>query len=411
MNQEPTVPAPAPWSVSRWILARLTRVTTSGRLVPEIDGLRFVAIMAVIVHHSQAHFFPTDGMSGGPAWNATADLVALGWFGVELFFVISGFILAVPFAERYLLGRPAVPLGKYFLRRLTRLEPPYVISLLAYLLWFGDPARIRELLPHFFASMFYVHAFVYGKPSLLNHITWSLEVEVQFYILAPLLCTVFAVKRTWLRRGILLLAIAASALQQQFFASEFLNLTFVGSARYFLAGLLLADVYLVDWKAAPVRTAGWDIVAVVAWGLVPFLIATPFRVFGIQWDMLLLPLTVLTAYIGAFRGRMFGRFFSNPWIVAVGGMCYTLYLYHNQFIWRVEQYLGVIHKGRPLVTLLQLLADLLGVVAIGAVLFVAFEKPFMQKDWPQRAWRFVTRRRPAAAPAPVAPLGNGVSSK
>lgn len=411
MAPSPIAAAPAPRSVAGWILARLSRVTTSGRLVPEIDGLRFVAIMAVILCHAHAHFFPDDGADHGLLWDGVSKVTAVGWYGVELFFVISGFILAIPFAERHLFGRPAVPLGKYFLRRLTRLEPPYVISLLVYLFWAHDRAEIHALLPHFFASMFYVHGLVYRAPSLLNHVTWSLEVEVQFYILAPLLCGVFAVRSTWLRRGILLLGILASSTEQQFFRNEFLQLTIVGSVRYFLAGLLLADFYLVDWKSSPRRAFAWDLVAVAAWSLVPAMIRTPFHVLGLRGDMYLLPIAVLTAYVGAFRGRLFGRFFSNPWIVAVGGMCYTLYLYHNQFIWRMEQFLGAIHKENHLRTAIQLAADMLGVIAVGAILFVLFEKPFMYKDWPQRAWQFVTRKRPSPSPAPVAPLGNGISSK
>ena len=49
--------------------------------------------------------------------------------GVELFFIISGFILGLPFAKQYLAGGKQVRLGAYFLRRLTRLEPPYILIL------------------------------------------------------------------------------------------------------------------------------------------------------------------------------------------------------------------------------------------------------------------------------------------
>ena len=50
--------------------------------------------------------------------------------GVELFFAISGFILGIPFASHYLRGVPRVNLRRYFIRRLTRLEPPYIINLM-----------------------------------------------------------------------------------------------------------------------------------------------------------------------------------------------------------------------------------------------------------------------------------------
>jgi peptidoglycan/LPS O-acetylase OafA/YrhL len=69
--------------------------------------------------------------------------------------VISGFILGLPFAAHYLKGKRAVPLRPYFLRRLTRLEPPYIINLLICftLLVLVDGASVRTLLPHFGASL------------------------------------------------------------------------------------------------------------------------------------------------------------------------------------------------------------------------------------------------------------------
>ena len=48
---------------------------------------------------------------------------------MPLFFAISGFILALPFAEHYLSGAPRPTLGRYYVRRVTRIEPPYVINL------------------------------------------------------------------------------------------------------------------------------------------------------------------------------------------------------------------------------------------------------------------------------------------
>jgi peptidoglycan/LPS O-acetylase OafA/YrhL len=128
-----------------------------------------------------------------------------GYRGVNLFYVISGFILGVPFAEHRLLGQPPVSLPRYFLRRLTRLEPPYVLNLLicaALLLATGS--SIAGLLPHFAASAFYVHNLWYGEQSLINPVAWSLEIEVQFYCLAPLLAVLFSIRSRFWRMAVLL---------------------------------------------------------------------------------------------------------------------------------------------------------------------------------------------------------------
>ncbi len=52
--------------------------------------------------------------------------------GVELFFVISGMILAMPFARQYLTDGKSVSLRKYYMRRVTRLEPPYILSVILF---------------------------------------------------------------------------------------------------------------------------------------------------------------------------------------------------------------------------------------------------------------------------------------
>jgi peptidoglycan/LPS O-acetylase OafA/YrhL len=106
------------------------RITSQKRFIPQIDGLRFVAISSVVLFHLYASLH-----HGGAVQNSAFDAARLAMLskrGVELFFAISGFILGVPFASSYLQGAPKVKLKQYFLRRLTRLEPPYILSLMIW---------------------------------------------------------------------------------------------------------------------------------------------------------------------------------------------------------------------------------------------------------------------------------------
>ena len=172
-------------------------MTASGAFIPEIDGLRFIAIFAVAVFHlaaglaiksPAAYALSQNGFVGTIAWH--------GFRGVELFFVISGFILALPFASHFLEGRPRVSLGQYFLRRVTRLEPPYLLAMmLLFLLQTVVRGRsAAQLWPHLCASLVYLHNLVYGTESPINNISWSLEIEIQFYLLVPLLSMLFAIR-------------------------------------------------------------------------------------------------------------------------------------------------------------------------------------------------------------------------
>src|ERR1700744_3456380 len=133
----------------------LRRVVTSNRLIPEVDGFRFLAIAIVICSHiyGQCGPIPGDGLGASLLRAAFSD----GKRGVYLFFTISGFVLALPFARHSLEDAPRVKLRKYFRRRATRLEPPYLLSMflrLPMVLLYKHGARSTVIL-HFLASVFY----------------------------------------------------------------------------------------------------------------------------------------------------------------------------------------------------------------------------------------------------------------
>ena len=78
----------------------LRRITSGGKFIPEIDGLRFVAIASVVVSHVQ--FLLVERSALAPSANWVFRAVNHGWRGVDLFFALSGFILALPFAAHHL---------------------------------------------------------------------------------------------------------------------------------------------------------------------------------------------------------------------------------------------------------------------------------------------------------------------
>ena len=160
-----------------------------------------------------------------------------------MFFGISGFILCVPFASRYLLKAQRVKLKPYFLRRLTRLEPPYFISLLVcaalQIIWSHRSAG--DIAPHLLASFAYLHNMIYGAfPGAVNTVAWSLEIEIQFYFLAPLLTILFAISKPLLRRGlILLLMLSAGLVSNPLYPTLHLHASIAYYLAFFLAGFLV----------------------------------------------------------------------------------------------------------------------------------------------------------------------------
>lgn len=175
---------------------------------PALDGLRGIAILLVLVMHTM-HFASTQ-----PAWAAINAVGAAGWIGVDLFFVLSGFLIT-----RVLLDlQPARNrLAVFYGRRALRILPGYFVTLLVavpLVLWFSPPhiaALMRDSLPWFlvFGQNFYGAWSPPGDGWLPVAQLWSLAVEEQFYLLWPLL--VWGLRRQKLARMSLALAAVAVA--------------------------------------------------------------------------------------------------------------------------------------------------------------------------------------------------------
>ena len=315
------------------------RRTASGRYIPEIDGLRFPAIAIVVTGHLSSFFLVRGGYA--PPRSTIDRIVAAperyASEGVCLFFIISGFILALPFAFACCGGGSRVSLRAYFLRRLTRLEPPYLITLLALAVVevvaashhiAGRTGTPQEIISHAAASAVYLHNLIFGSPSTINPPAWSLEIEVQFYVLVPLLATVFFIRSMWVRRAVILGIAVCSMVAEVTLgdAHPRISLSLIGQLQFFFLGFLLADSYVFGGLRGRTVTALWDVISLGAWALVFWL-----------WQrspiaMMVLPFLALIAFVGAFRGRLSTRLFSNPWITTLGGMCYSIYLVHFELI-------------------------------------------------------------------------------
>jgi len=377
-----------------WIESKLARVTTSGEIIREIDGFRAIAIGMVILHHLLALYLQNTGRFGyvliPAAWSTlrAADPVIRALYpsflGVQLFFVISGFVLGLPFARHYLRGHEKPQPRAYFLRRVTRLEPPYILAATVFFVARCFTGNVLDLLPHFVATLFYSHSILYGAPSVIEGIFWSLEVEVQFYILAPLLAMLFSIRNAVARRFVLVAIIygwAMLASQVTAVTSSRLSLTLVGYGHYFMAGFLLVEVYL-SWLEDRAFTPSelWDFVA-VACGVALNAVYWTNQSWRYVWTM---PFIIVLLYVALFRGRFGGPLMRARPVYLIGGMCYTTYLYHIGLLGILSaQSMKLWNASIPFAADLavQGLALVPVVLAICAVIYYYTEKPFMVKRW------------------------------
>ena len=395
------------------VLSRLTRITSSGRFVPEIDGLRFLAITMVVVYHLddtlRSHADPIVRGAWGRSW--ASQVAQQGHYGVQLFFVLSGYILCLPFALHALNGAPPVRLRAYFLRRVTRLEPPYVASLLlrAIALLVAGRVTLAAVLPHLGASLFYLHNFAFGQMSTINVVAWSLEIEVQFYLLAPLFAAVFLIRSARRRRALILACMAAAALAQLrwIVPDSRADLSLLGFVQFFLAGILLTEIYVTDWAQQPRPHVFGDVLGLAA------LFAIVLVAYEDALPGLLLPPLIFLLYAAVFRGRVLRRIACWPLAVTIGGMCYTIYLWHYGVLAATARATRALSWPSSYAATLAVQFVLTGaaVLAVSVVLFVTIERPCMRRDWPQRAARWLRAKWRGESVPLVVPALSGVITK
>ncbi len=369
------------------------RIISQGTFIPELDGLRFIAIASVVFFHIHAFLFKKDLHSYTTTfhWDFFQRIISHGDLGVPLFFVISGFILARPFANMYMKNGKPVVLKKYFLRRLTRLEPPYILimSILFVLSVFVvHKLTFSEGLRSYLASITYTHNFQYGRGvlPLLNTVAWSLEIEVQFYILMPLLAKVFLIKNNFKRRIIIVGAILFFMLFHDFVTMPFLSI--LDFFEYFLTGLLLADLYVSETRLFKKSRADKFLAIILLfaiWIWNPKEINQTGLKIALQIFQILVIFTLY--YLILFHKAL--KIMSNSVITNIGGMCYTIYLVHFILISAFGNPLMKIQFSHNLVINSLIYTTILIIVILffSAIYFLTIERPCMDKDWYKKIFR------------------------
>ncbi len=357
------------------IYRRLSRSTSSGKTINPVDGLRGVAITLVCLFHVQGFMHQQwVGWNHQAAPPVVARLFAAG-HGVQLFFVISGFISALPFISQHVSGSSRLDLRRYYLRRLIRIEPPFLASLAfcAAVAYFLRHWPLAETLRRLGANAAYLHGAIYGEMSPLTPVAWSLEVQIQFYLLAPLFGLLFTVPGRWRRRSVIASTGAAFGCLKAVLIEPHtgLALSLLGYMPHFMAGFLLADLYVEQKQQAP--HVAWDVV--VGLGVPALLLGL------VRWPALVFaqPLALLLLCHAALRGPHIKRILSSRPLMTLGGMSYSIYLLHLQLVYLFGHFTKHVSLGSWFELNLLVQVVLLGAPTfiVCSLFFVAIEKPCM----------------------------------
>jgi peptidoglycan/LPS O-acetylase OafA/YrhL len=338
--------------------------------VPALDGLRGVAVLLVLSFHL-AHL---DGATGGPA-RALLGATRFGWSGVDLFFVLSGFLITGILLDAK--GAPGY-FRAFYLRRVLRIFPLYY-AYLAVLFWVvprvAPPGAVdvrpgsQAWLWTYLSNVLFAREGGFHASPYAGHL-WSLAVEEQFYLAWPLV--VWVLPRRWLAAAAVALVAGAFALRLGIHRT-----TFNATAAYVLtparadalaAGALVAVGVRTPGAAARMRRAApWALgasaaaVAAVWWHRGAFFGGDPtVQVWGLGPLALGFAAVVVLALPLAGTSRL-GGLLSTPWLRAAGRYSYGLYVLHYPIFLALE--------GAGLTS--AVLATALGSEILGIVTFAA----------------------------------------
>lgn len=299
---------------------------------PDIDGLRAIAVLVVILCHA--------GLTGFGG----------GFIGVDVFFVISGYVVANAIWREQ--SARTFSLVGFYARRMRRLAPAaysMVFATIAFAICFSFPEDAYEVLKNgAFVALFYSNIYLAkqtgyfaptaDKQALLH--TWSLSVEEQFYLVFPLLLLALRNTKPYVRFGALAAIFAASLAYSEFAAAHALPRAYFSiqtRAFEFLAGTLVACV-----RTARTPTGGTlanELLALI--GVVIIAVCTV-RFSGAT----IMPgLAALVPCLGAAlllwagdRSRVAAAVLASAPFAYVGRLSYALYLWHWPVLFALRRF-------------------------------------------------------------------------
>ncbi len=311
-----------------------------------LDGLRALAVIAVVLYH------------------AGVDFVPAGFLGVEIFFVISGYLITSLLLSEHA-ATSAVSLRRFWMRRARRLLPALFLLVAAVLTYFAIflPGEVAMVRGDALAAVAYVSNWAFilrdtpyfeqvGRPSPLLHL-WSLAIEEQFYVVwPPLFVGLMALRGRALLFGAIVAGIVGSSVLMAVLYEPFADVSrvYYGTDTR-AAGLLFGAALAVVWRAGALpaprgRVVAWlfyasglarllrlslDIAGLAALAGLAYIVVT-FNSFQpalyLGGFALVSALTVIVIAAAVAPGGRLGRVLGVAPLRAVGLRSYSIYLWH-----------------------------------------------------------------------------------
>ncbi len=359
----------------------------------KIDFLRGIAILMVFVFHSESALYPDflvltykqNGIINAPGVKSlilNLSPPAFGWTGVTLFFIISGFLIHLG----YLRNQDSFSIRTFYSKRFWRIFPAYWLALFffcfctgGFWLYFFYRTGFENFVLHVFA----LHNLLPATFYTINPSYWSIAVEVQLYLIYPVLLYVrkrIGIGKTFIL--ILLLSLTTLMLEIIFDNKNVFGYRYSVIEFWFewAAGAYMAEAYFNDKRI--LKNAGLLISLLLLLLLIPgkyFVYTNYFLIYiaTLSWVIF------IDWLLGNKKIKMESRF--SKLIINIGLCSYSIYLIHQPFLFDMVNFFNIISNKH--------LTRILNIVPAFAVIFLISWSLYQYVELPSVAFGNKLRKR------------------
>jgi peptidoglycan/LPS O-acetylase OafA/YrhL len=359
--------------------------------------MRGIAIAVVVWFHVWQQCWHGTGFPIGGFEVNLQPIVETGFLGVSLFFFISGFVIGLPFVEAWFRKARPPSLSAFYWHRIIKIVPSYWL-VIAVSLAVGLNVSPLPLTRDVGLHMLFIHNSDISARMSINGVLWTLAIEVQFYLIAPLLMWLFLRQPAIVLSAVLSGAIVWRLLSysDQSALLDFRMDQLPGNLDLFMFGILAAYLFAFVEIRRPQwmeRRALWTALALSGTLACLLLVNDCYRVrfdpngmnlWQMKYRSCLGCAIALMALGSLFAASWWQRILANPLLLSLAAISYNLYLWHDLVTLgaerlRIPPWSTPVRYDDTRWSLIFLIVMPLVSIAVASVVTFGFERPLLRR--------------------------------